>query len=149
MKLATLAYVRTGGKTLMLHKAKGYQKEKWNGLGGKFDAGETPEDCMRREVFEESGLTVEEAHLKGFLTFPDFDGQDDWYAFVFVVTEFSGELKASDEGELHWIADDKVSALELFEGDRVFMPWLEQERLFSAKFIYDAGIFKRYEVVFY
>ena len=149
MKLATLAYVRSGGRTLMLHKAKGYQKGKWNGLGGKFDPGETPEECMRREVFEESGLKVEEAQLKGFLTFPNFDGQDDWYAFVFVVTEFSGQLRASEEGELHWIPDAEVADLELFEGDRVFIPWLEQERLFSAKLNYDAGVFKGYEVEFY
>lgn len=149
LKLATLVYVKQQAKTLMLHKAKGYQKGKWNGLGGKLEPGESPEECMRREVFEESGLTVKKAQLKGFLTWPQFDEEDDWYAFVYVVTEFSGEPKASDEGELQWIADEEIMALNLYEGDRVFLPWLAQDRLFSGKFRYEKGEFKDYEVVFY
>lgn len=133
----------------MLHKAKGYQQGKWNGLGGKFEKGESPEDCMKRETFEESGLMVEEAQLKGFLTWPDFDGQDDWYAFVFVVTKFSGEVKASDEGELEWIPDAEVMNLNLWPGDRVFLPWVYGNKFFSGKFIYERGEFKDYSVVFY
>lgn len=149
LKLATLVYVRDGDKTLMLHKAKGYQKGKWNGLGGKFDAGESPEACMKREVFEESGLSVETAQLKGFITFPDFDGLDDWYTFVYVVTEFSGELKASDEGSLEWVPNEKILDLNIYDGDRIFIPWLKGNRFFSAVFRYDAGAFEDYEVVFY
>ena len=149
MKLATLAYIKNDGYTLMLHKAKGYQEGKWNGLGGKFEAGESPEDCMKREVLEESGLNVQEAILKGFITFPDFDGQDDWYCFVFVVTKFSGELKASNEGQLHWIADDQVANLNLWPGDRIFLPWINQDRFFSAKFNYENGEFKDHQVIFY
>jgi 8-oxo-dGTP diphosphatase len=149
LKLATLAYVKHNGHTLMLHKARGYQQGKWNGLGGKFDPGESPEDCLTREVFEESGLKVEAAQLKGFITFPDFDGEDDWYAFVYVVTGFSGEVKASPEGELHWILDSEVMNLTMWPGDSVFLPWLEQERFFSAKFYYEKGAFVRHEVVFY
>ncbi len=149
MKLATLAYLKENGRTLMLHKAKGYQRGKWNGLGGKFLPGESPEACLRREVFEESGLTVEEAALKGFITFPNFDGEDDWYAFVYVVTGFSGELKASSEGSLHWIPDEEVMGLELWPGDRVFLPWLEAGRFFSATFRYQGGVFQDHEVVFY
>lgn len=149
LKLATLVYLKQAGKTLMLHKAKGYQKGKWNGLGGKLEKGESPEEAMRREVFEESGLKVEKALLKGFLTWPEFDGEDDWYAFVYVVTDFSGELRASEEGELEWIEDAEVMALNLYDGDRVFLPWLEQEGFFSAKFCYENGVFKDYEVTFY
>ena len=149
MKLATLVYVKREGHTLMLHKARGYQQGKWNGLGGKFDPGESPEDCMKREVFEESGLRVEAAQLKGFITFPTFDGEDDWYAFVYIVSKFSGTLKASDEGELSWIPDAKVLDLNIYDGDRVFLPWLEQPGLFSAKFVYEDGVFKEHEVVFY
>ena len=113
LKLATLVYVKQNGKTLMLHKAKGYQTGKWNGLGGKLEPGESPEECMKREVKEESGLIVKKAALKGFLTWPNFDGEHDWYAFVYVVTEFEGEIKASDEGELHWIDDEKIMDLNL------------------------------------
>ena len=149
MKLATLAYVKRDGHTLMLHKAKGYQRGKWNGLGGKFDPGESPEECLKREVFEESGLTVEEAQLRGFITFPDFDGSDDWYAFVYTVNAFSGEVTASEEGELHWVPDDELLELNIWDGDRIFLPWLNGDRLFSAKFTYEAGKFKTYEVVFY
>jgi 8-oxo-dGTP diphosphatase len=133
----------------MLHKAKGYQEGKWNGLGGKFDAGESPEDCMKREVLEESGLTVEAANLKGFLTFPDFDGQDDWYCFLYTVSQFSGELKASDEGKLEWIPDSELMNLNLWPGDRIFLHWIRQERFFSAKFRYEQGEFKDYDVIFY
>jgi 8-oxo-dGTP diphosphatase len=149
LKLATLVYVKQNGKTLMLYKAKGYQTGKWNGLGGKLEPAESPEDCMKREVFEESGLVVKEAKLKGFLTWPNFDGQDDWYAFVYIVTDFTGELKASDEGELFWIPDAEIMALNLYDGDRVFLPWLEQDCLFSAKFRYFEGQFQDYEVKFY
>lgn len=149
MKLATLAYLKRDGHTLMLHKARGYQVGKWNGLGGKFDPGESPEDCLKREVFEESGLTVTAAQLKGFITFPDFDGEEDWYAFVYVVSGFSGDLIASAEGELRWIPDADVPKLGLWEGDRVFLPWLERPETFSAKFVYERGEFKNYTVMFY
>jgi 8-oxo-dGTP diphosphatase len=149
VKLATLVYVQREGHTLMLHKAKGYQEGKWNGLGGKFEGGESPEECMKRETFEESGLVVEEAQLKGFLTWPDFDGEDDWYAFIFVVTKFSGELKASDEGTLEWIPDAEVMSLNLWPGDRVFLPWVFGNKFFSGKFIYERGEFKEYSVQFY
>ena len=116
MKLATLAYLRRGGCTLMLRKARGYQAGKWNGLGGKFLPGESPEACLRREVLEESGLTVERAVLKGVLA---------------------------------WVPDAEVAALELWPGDRVFLPWLEGEAFFSAVFRYRAGVFAGHEVVFY
>ncbi|CAN5759419.1 8-oxo-dGTP diphosphatase [soil metagenome] len=149
MKLATLAYLKRDGHTLMLHKAKGYQTGKWNGLGGKFELGESPEECLKREVLEESGLTVTAALLKGFITFPDFDGEDDWYAFVYLVTEFTGTQAASDEGELRWVPDADVLNLDIWDGDRVFLPWLERPNLFSAKFIYKQGIFKNHTVTFY
>jgi 8-oxo-dGTP diphosphatase len=149
MKLATLVYVKQNEHTLMLHKAKGYQQGKWNGLGGKFEAGESPEECMKRETFEESGLVVEEAKLQGFITFPDFDGEDDWYCFVYVVTQFSGEVKASEEGELQWVPDAEVMNLNLWPGDKVFLPWVFVDKFFSAKFIYKQGEFKDYAVVFY
>ena len=88
MQLATLCYVRHQGKTLMLHpikKENDMHAGKWNGLGGKMEAGETPEECAIREVREESGLIAEHLQLKGFLTFPMFDGKKDWYVFVFVI----------------------------------------------------------------
>ena len=103
MKLATLCYVRHEGRTLMLHRVKkagDMHAGKWNGLGGKFEGGESPEECARREILEESGLEVGPLELKGFLSFPGFQGDDDWYAFVFLAYEPRGELLA-DPAEGH------------------------------------------------
>jgi 8-oxo-dGTP diphosphatase len=139
MKLATLCYIRKEGKTLMVHRIK---KEndvhlgKWNGLGGKLEPGETPEECAVREVYEESGLVVCKMDLKGILTFPGFSNDEDWYAFVFVIDEFDGQLSESPEGVLQWIRDEDVSELNLWEGDRFFLPWLDKPGLFSGKFTY-------------
>ena len=147
--LSTLAYIKKDGKTLMLEKGRGYQTGKFNGLGGKFDAAETPEECVIREVKEESGLIVNSLKLKGFISFPNFDNENDWYVFIYIVDDFSGELIESDEGKLHWIDDDKVLEQNIWPGDKVFIPWLDQNKIFSAKFIYKAGEFIDYEVFFY
>ncbi|GIV79765.1 MAG: hypothetical protein KatS3mg050_4159 [Litorilinea sp.] len=152
MKLATLCYVKFGGKTLMIHRIKkenDMHAGKWNGLGGKLEPGETPEECVIREVREESGLTIVAPQLRGILTFPAFNQEEDWYAFVFVAHRFHGQLIDSSEGELAWIDDHRLLELELWEGDRIFLPWLEQERFFSAKFVYQAGKLTDYSVVFY
>lgn len=152
MKLATLCYVRRGGKTLMVHRIKkpnDIHKGKWNGLGGKMDPGETPEECAIREIFEESGLRVRNPQLKGLLTFPAFANEEDWYAFVFVVTDFEGQLIDSPEGVLAWVDDSELLNMDLWEGDRYFMPWLDREGFFSGKFIYQDGLFVNYDVVFY
>jgi len=151
-KMATLCYVRSKGKTLMLHrnkKANDIHKGKYNGLGGKFESGETPEDCVIREVYEESGLKIEIPILKGFLTFPNFAKGEDWYVFVFVATEFSGEIIDCPEGDLAWIDDDKLLSLNLWEGDKKFIPWLSGKKMFSAKFNYVAGKLKSHSVEFY
>lgn len=152
MKLATLCYVRNRGKTLMLHRIKKRNDThagKWNGLGGKLMPGESPEECVVREVREESGLTIHEPVLRGVLAFPSFSKGEDWYAFVYVAHRFSGDLIESDEGALSWIDDDKLTDLSLWEGDRVFLRWLDQDRFFSGKFVYLEGRLTKYEVVFY
>ena len=149
MILATLVYVRQQGSTLMIHKRRGPQRGKWNGLGGKFEPGETPEACARREVLEEAGLVARELRLRGFITFPLFDTEQDWYVFVFTCERFSGEPRSSDEGDLHWIPDRALPDLDLHEGDRVFLPWLDRDEFFSAEFVYERGAFRRHHVVFY
>ncbi len=152
MKLATLCYVRHDGRTLMIHrikKANDMHQGKWNGLGGKFEAGETPEECARREIYEESGLRVEQLKLKGLLTFPGFAKDEDWYAFVFVASEFQGELIESAEGYLEWIADEKLCELNLWEGDYIFLPWLDRPGFFSARFTYQDNRLVSHEVRFY
>ncbi|MCD4819904.1 MAG: 8-oxo-dGTP diphosphatase [Candidatus Cloacimonetes bacterium] len=150
--LATLCYVQDQGKTLMLHRIKkrnDFHKDKWNGLGGKFEDGESPEECVKREILEESGLTIRKPHLHGVITFPNFDGENDWIVFLFTASEFSGTLIDSDEGHLEWISDDKLFDLHLWEGDYIFIKWLKQDKFFSAKFIYEHKRLKNWSVEFY
>jgi 8-oxo-dGTP diphosphatase len=152
MKLATLCYIRRQGKTLMVHrikKANDMHQGKWNGLGGKLEMGETPEECAVREIKEESGLIVVNPKLKGLLTFPGFANDEDWYAFVFVITDFEGELIDSAEGDLAWVDDSELMNLNLWEGDHIFLPWLEQESFFSGKFVYEEGRLVSHQVVFH
>lgn len=136
----------------MIHRIKkqnDMHAGKWNGLGGKLEPGETPEECARREIWEESGLKVKNLHWKGFLTFPQFSNQEDWYAFVFVAEADQDEVIDSAEGQLRWIPNHELLELNLWEGDRVFLPWLDQPGFFSAKFIYQDKKLVDYEVSFY
>jgi 8-oxo-dGTP diphosphatase len=152
MKLATLCYVRKDGRTLMIHRIKkenDIHKGKWNGLGGKFEPGESPEDCVVREVREESGLIIKNPVMKGFLSFPNFAHCEDWFAFVFVACEYEGDLREPSEGYLSWIPDDELLKLSLWEGDHIFLPWLDHPGFFSAKFTYENGHLKDHEVSFY
>lgn len=152
MKLATLCYIRHNDQTLMLHRIKkenDMHAGKWNGLGGKFEAGESPEECAIREMHEECGLLVTNPRLHGVITFPDFAGDDDWYTFLFTATQFTGELIDSPEGVLKWIDDDKLLDLNLWPGDKIFIPWLDQDAFFSAKFVYVDNELEKYEVEFY
>ena len=87
--------------------------------------------------------------MKGLLTFPGFANDEDWYAFVFVARDFEGELIDSPEGVLKWIDNDQLLNLELWDGDRVFLKWLDQPGFFSAKFTYLDGKFIDYQVKFY
>lgn len=152
MKLATLCYLRRDQHTLMVHrikKANDIHEGKWNGLGGKLEPGETPEECAMREIYEESGLRMRNPLLKGILTFPLFALDEDWYAFVFVVTDFDGELIDSPEGQLRWVPDEELLSLNLWEGDRVFLPWLDRPGFFSGKFSYIDGKLISHSMIYY
>ena len=151
MILATLCYLKQDGHTLMVYRNKkpnDIHQGKWNGLGGKFEPGESPEECVVREVREESGLEIRSPKLHGLLMFPNFKGAD-WYVFVFTAKEFEGELIDSPEGQLDWIPDEKLTSLNLWESDQIFFPWLEQETFFSAKFTYQGDEMQGYEVSFH
>ncbi len=152
MILATLCYVRTGEKTLMMHRNKrpdDVHLGKYNGLGGKFEAGESPEECVIREVCEESGLTIK-PQLRGVMTFPQFAKGHDWYCFLYAASEFTGELRHDcPEGDLVWVPNNEVLSLPLWPGDKIFLSWLDQPKFFSGKFVYDKGELKSHDVVFY
>jgi 8-oxo-dGTP diphosphatase len=151
MKLATLCYLHHEGATLMIHRIKradDIHAGKWNGLGGKLEAGESPEECVRREVREESGLEIRTPRLHGVLTFAGFKG-DDWYVFVYTVDDFRGELSENEEGFLRWVPDAELEALALWPSDHIFFTWLREGRFFSAKFVYAGDEMRSYEVAFH
>lgn len=150
MKIATLCYLRRDGRTLMVHRVRNegdIHWGRWNGLGGKLVPGETPEECVTREVLEESGLLVEKPMLRGILTFPAFEGDDDWLVFVFEAFDFSGTIGDCPEGYLEWIPDDRLRTLDLWEGDHVFMQWMSTGRFFSGKLTYRDGALAESHVV--
>jgi 8-oxo-dGTP diphosphatase len=136
----------------MIHRIKktnDMHQGKWNGLGGKLEPGETPEECVIREVREEAGLLVKKMVFKGFITFPGFADDEDWYTFLYVIDTFEGELIDSPEGNLAWIDDADLLNLNLWEGDKIFLPWLEKPGFFSAKFTYRDSQLIDYEVTHY
>jgi len=152
MTLTTLCYIKKDGKTLMLHRIKkqnDIHEGKWNGLGGHIEQGETPDECVIREVYEESGLAIKNPLLRGILTFPLFNGFEDEYTFLFTTTDFEGEIIDSSEGNLEWIDDSKVLSLNLWDGDKIFLKWLEDGRFFSGKLEYLDGSLVNYNVTFY
>ena len=139
MKQTTLCYLERGDEYLMLHRTKKENDEnhdKWIGVGGKFEAGESPEDCMRREIFEETGLTVTDYRYRGIVTFvSDIYGTE--YMHLFTVTDWTGEARECDEGELAWIKKQKLFDLTLWQGDRIFLALLQEDvPFFSLKLTY-------------
>lgn len=143
VKLSTICYIDNGSEFLLLQRNKkpnDIHEGKWISVGGKFELGETPEECAIREIEEETGLIAKKLKLLGFITFPDFnhDGED-WYSFVYRVTEFEGELiKECDEGTLHWVPYDQIMSIPTWEGDYIYLDWILRDLpYFSAKFIYD------------
>jgi len=150
--MATLCYVRSGSKTLFMHRNKrpdDVHFGKYNGLGGKFEAGESPEECVMREVYEESGLRVS-PQLRGIMTFPKFSKNRDWYCFLFTAESTSEAVKSDcPEGDLVWIENKKILNLELWAGDKIFLSWLDQPYFFSAKFNYEDGELLNHKVIFY
>jgi len=155
MVLCSDCYIQKDGKTLMLHRNKkknDINEGKWIGLGGKFEPGESPEECLVREVKEEAGVTLTEFKLRGIVTFStvDNDPKNLFYIFIYTASDYLGEIGACDEGELHWIDDNKILDLNLWAGDRLFWNWiLEDKPFFSARFVYDGDVLVRDDVVFY
>lgn len=139
MKNTTLCYIEKDDAYLMLHRVKKVNDEnhdKWIGVGGKFEAGESPEDCLLREVKEETGLTLTDYRYRGVVTFVS----DEWgteYMHLFTATGFEGEMATCDEGELVWVPKSEIENLNIWEGDKIFFRLLvNSDKFFSLKLQY-------------
>ena len=139
-KLSTLCYIEKDGKYLMLHrtmKENDINKDKWIGVGGHFESGESPEECLLREVKEETGYTLTSYKFRGLVTFVSGDGITE-YMSLFTADGFEGEQITCNEGELAWVDIKEVRKLNLWEGDKIFLRLLEEGRdFFSLKLVYD------------
>jgi len=137
---STLIYLERGDEYLMLHRTKkenDLNRDKWIGVGGKFEPGEAPEDCALRETREETGLTLTRWRYRGVVTFLS-DRYETEYMHLFTADRWTGALKACDEGELAWIKKKDLLSLRLWEGDRLFLRLLDSdEPFFSLKLRYE------------
>lgn len=152
MKLTTLCYIEKDEKYLMLHRVKkknDQSHDKWLGVGGHFEEGESPEECILREVKEETGLTLTGYRYRGLVTFVSDECENE-YMHLFTATDYEGELTDCDEGELVWIPKSEVYSLNLWEGDKIFFRLLEEDSgFFTLKVRYEGSklidsIVKRY-----
>jgi len=137
----TLCYIEQDNRYLMLHRVKkknDINHDKWIGIGGKFEARETPEECLLREAYEETGLTLTSWRYRGIVTFvaaPDAEAE---YMHLFTADGFTGSLKTCEEGNLEWIEKDRLLELTLWEGDKIFLRLLEEDvPFFSLKLTYE------------
>ena len=140
MKNTSLCYIERDGKYLMLHRTKKVNDEnhdKWIGVGGKFEEGESPEECMLREVQEETGLTLTAWRYRGIVTFVSNEWSGE-YMHLFTADGYSGELKSCEEGELEWVEKERLYSLPIWEGDKIFLHLLDSGRpFFSLKLRYE------------
>lgn len=139
-KLSTLCYIKRDDSILMLHRVKkknDINKGKWIGVGGHFEDGESPEECLIREVLEETGLKLASYKFRAIITFI-YDKDIVEYMHLYTADEFSGDMIECDEGNLSWVPKSKLLDLELWDGDRIFLRLLdERDDFFSLKLIYD------------
>lgn len=140
MKNTTLCYLMQADCYLMLHRIKKKHDEnegKWIGVGGKMEEGESPDECVQREVLEETGLTLTRWRYRGIVTFVS-DCWEGEYMHLFTADAFEGELTQCDEGELAWIPRKRIPELPQWEGDRIFLALLDQDiPFFSLKLCYE------------
>lgn len=139
MRNTTLCYIRRGEDVLLLHRVKkeyDENRDKWIGIGGKLEPGESPEDCLLRETHEETGLTLLSWRYRGLVTFVS----DEWgteYMHLFTADRFTGELCDCEEGDLEWLPWAKLPTLPIWEGDKIFLRLLDEEiPFFSLKLCY-------------
>ena len=149
VKQNTLCYLEKGDSYLMLHRVKkqnDVNKDKWIGVGGGFEPGESPEDCMKQEIYEETGFTPTEWRYRAVVTFVS-DVCPTEYMHLFTVTGWEGEQIICDEGDLEWIKKEDLLSLPMWEGDKIFLQLLEQDApFFSLKLSYKGDRLDYYEL---
>ncbi len=140
MKQTTLCYIEKDGAYLMMHRIKKQNdenKDKWVGIGGKLEQGESPHDCARREILEETGIVPENLSYRGIITFvSDLYGTE--YMHLFTACGYTGNIDYNcDEGALEWVEKSEIPSLPIWEGDKIFLSLLDGEkRFFSLKLVY-------------
>lgn len=125
----TLCYITRGDDVLMLHRVKkknDINKDKWIGIGGKFEGEESPDECLLREAKEETGLTLTSWRCRGVVTFL-CEGIEGEFMYLFTADGFEGALKDCDEGTLEWVSREKLDSLPKWEGDKIFLDLLWQD----------------------
>ena len=139
MNFTTLCYIEKENKYLMLHrtsKKKDGNKDKWIGVGGHFEKGESPEECLLREVKEETGLELTSYQFRGIVTFISDEWPDE-YMCLYTADRYTGDIGNCDEGELVWVEKEKIMDLNIWEGDKIFLKLLtENQPFFSLKLEY-------------
>ncbi len=140
MRNTTLCHIEKDGCYLMLHRIKkenDLNRDKWVGIGGKFEDGESPEECNNREVLEETGLTLNSARYCGIVTFVS-DKWETEYMHIFHSDNFSGTVKKCDEGVLEWVKKENLYTMPIWEGDKIFLRLIEENSpFFSLKLVYE------------
>lgn len=143
MQNTTLIYIEENEKYLMLHRTKkenDYNKDKWIGIGGKFEEGESPEECVIREVKEETGLTLTGMEYRGIVTFVS-DNNFTEFMHIFWSDSFCGSLIDCNEGELEWVLKSRMNELPHWKGDEIFLDLLDKRvPFFSLKLVYEKGV---------
>ena len=143
MKNVTLCYIERGDEYLMLHRVKkknDVNQDKWIGVGGKFEDKESPEDCILRETYEETGLQLTDYRYRGLVTFVNTIYETE-YMHLFTATGWEGEIGECSEGNLEWVRKSEVPSLPIWEGDKIFLRLLaDEEPFFSLKLSYDGGV---------
>ncbi len=147
MGLTTLCYIERDDCYLMLHrvsKKHDVNKDKWIGVGGHFEAHESPEECLLREVKEETGLNLIRYRFRALVTFLCHTADGRWeseYMCLYTADEFTGEMTDCDEGALEWVPKSRIGELNLWEGDKIFFRLLAEDRpFFSLKLIYEGDL---------